>query len=279
MEHADRRAASDRRELTVLTRHAIARRADTDGVDAAVVERDYVLAHIVAQLYRLKLADGGRLVFKGGTALRFVHLGAYRYSADLDFTLIDGSAVAAAAAMVEVLGAARQHAELPMLELAEGNSPLIEYVGPLAAGRPRRIKVDFSDSEVVESVERRTMMPDVWPDLPQSVPFDVYAIEEIAAEKVRCIIQRVQCRDLYDIFRLVDDAGVSLTDVRPCFERKAEAKGIDPASFDDRFQDRLDRYRRRWDTEMSEHIADPPRFDDVVRVVRRHLRSALMIGS
>jgi hypothetical protein len=30
---------------------------------------------------------------------------------------------------------------------------------------------------------------------------------------------------------------------------------------------------------MSEHIADPPRFDNVVRVVRRHLRSATLIGS
>jgi predicted nucleotidyltransferase component of viral defense system len=279
MEHDDRRAAGDRQELTVLTRHAITRRADTDGVDAAVVERDYVLAHIVAQLHRLKLADGGRLVFKGGTALRLVHIGAYRYSADLDFTLIDGSPESAARAMADVLEAAREHVELPLLALTEGHSPVIEYVGPLEGGRPRRIKVDFSESEVVESVERRTMLPDVWPDLPEAVPFDVYAIEEIAAEKVRCIIQRVQCRDLYDIFRLVQDAGVSLADVRPCFERKAEAKGIDPASFEDRFQDRLDRYKRRWDMEMSEHIADPPRFDDVVRVVRRHLRSATLIGS
>ena len=73
----------------MLTRHAITRRADHDGVDAAVVERDYVLAHIVAQLHRLQLADGARLVFKGGTALRLVHIGDYRYSADLDFTLIN----------------------------------------------------------------------------------------------------------------------------------------------------------------------------------------------
>ena len=36
----------------MLTRHEIVRRADDDGVDAAVAERDYVLAHIVAQLHR-----------------------------------------------------------------------------------------------------------------------------------------------------------------------------------------------------------------------------------
>ncbi len=42
------------------------------------------------------------------------------------------------------------------------------------------------------------------------MPFDVYSLEEIAAEKLRCVIQRVQCRDLYDIFRLVKDTHVSL---------------------------------------------------------------------
>jgi len=52
----------------VLTRHVLTRRADTDGVDAAVVERDYVLAHVVAQFHHARPEDGGRLVFKGGTA-------------------------------------------------------------------------------------------------------------------------------------------------------------------------------------------------------------------
>ena len=163
----------------MLTRHAITRRADADGVDAAVVERDYVLAHIVAHLSRAKPADGGRLVFKGGTALRLVHIGEYRYSADLDFTVIDGSAVAATAGMAEVLEAARRHAGMPVLELTEGESPAIAYIGPLEAGKSRRIKLDVSDSELVESVEQRTILQDVWSDLPRPVPFEVYPIEEI----------------------------------------------------------------------------------------------------
>ena len=75
----------------MLTRHAITRRADTDGVDGAVVERDYVLTHIVAQLHRATMEGTARLVFKGGTALRLVHLGDYRYSADLDFTILGGN--------------------------------------------------------------------------------------------------------------------------------------------------------------------------------------------
>ena len=260
----------------MLTRHAITQRADADGVDAAVVERDYILARVVAQLHRATPEDGGRLVFKGGTALRFVHFGEYRYSADLDFTVIDGSAGPAVSAIADALAAARQHAGLPYLELVNADAPAIGYVGPLGAGKPRRIKLDVTVDELTESVDKRTIR-DIWPDLPDPVASGVYPLDEIGAEKLRCIIQRVQCRDLYDLFRLTQDMSVSLAEIRPLFERKARAKGLDPSSFRDRFEDRIERYKRRWNNEMSEHIADPPRFDDVVRVIRRHLRSAALL--
>jgi hypothetical protein len=48
---------------------------------------------------------------------------------------------------------------------------------------------------------------------------------------------------LYDIFRLVEDMGVSLDEVLPLFEQKAAAKGLDPATFSDKFADRIDRYK------------------------------------
>ena len=257
----------------MLTRHALTRRADTDGVDAAVVERDYVLAHVVAHLHHARPKDGGRLVFKGGTALRFIYLPDYRYSADLDFTVLDGSTEASAAALGTVLEAAKYHVGLPHLELTGDDKPTISYVGPLAAARPRQIKLDLATDEHVESVEDRALL-NIWPDLPDAVPLAVYPIEEIGAEKLRCVIQRVQCRDLYDLFRLTEDAGLSLAEVRPLFERKTRAKNLDPGTFAQRFEDRVERYDQRWSTEMCEHLADLPRFDDVVRVVRRQLRAA-----
>jgi len=262
----------------MLTRHAITQRADADGVDALVAERDYILAHIISQLHRADPADGGSLVFKGGTALRFVHIRDYRYSADLDFSVTDGEPEPSIAALGEVLAAAKIHAGLPQLELIGDEKPSISYVGPLGASRARQIKLDVTADELVETVTQGTMQP-IWPDLPAPVAFNVYPLEEISAEKLRCIIQRVQCRDLYDLWRLTEDRGVVLDEVLPLFERKAQSKGLDPAAFPARFEDRIDRYKRRWITEMSEHLADPPRFEDVVRAVRRQLRSSgLMQG-
>ena len=105
------------------------------------------------------------------------------------------------------------------------------------------------------------------------------AVEEIGAEKLRCVIQRVQCRDLYDLYRLTEDAGLSLAEVRPLFERKALAMDLEPCTFPQRFENRVERYSQRWSTEMSEHLAGPPRFDDVLRVVRRHLRGAGLLDT
>lgn len=262
----------------MLTRHAVTRRADQDGVDAAVVERDYVLAHIVAQLHRARPTDGGSLVFKGGTALRFIHVAGYRYSADLDFSIVGGTRAPALAALSDVLDAARRHAELPHLELTVAATPAIAYIGPLGAAKPRSIKLDVAIDEHVESVEQRTISP-IWPDLPDPIAFAAYSVDEIAAEKLRCVIQRVQCRDLYDLFRLVEDVDVSLAAIKPLFERKTLAKGLDPNSFRDRFEDRIERYKPRWSDEMSDHLADPPRFTDVVRIVRRQLRDAALLES
>ncbi len=114
----------------------------------------------------------------------------------------------------------------------------------------------------------------MWPDLPDPVPFAVYPVEEIGAEKLRCVIQRVQCRDSYDLYRLTEDTEVSLAEVRQLFEQKARAQSLDPATFAQRFEDRVERYAQRWNTEMSEHLAEPPRLEDIVGVVRRHLRVA-----
>ena len=262
----------------MLTRHALTRRADEDGVDTVVVERDYVLAHVVAQLHRAKPEDGGRLVFKGGTALRFIHIAGYRYSADLDFTVLDGAAEPAVAALNAVIDAAREHSGMTHLEIVPGDPPQIAYIGPLAAGKPRTIKLDVAGDEYVESVEQGTVVAGLWQDLPEPMPFNVYPIDEITAEKLRCIIQRVQCRDLYDLYRLVDDLGVRLADIRPLFEHKAETKGLDPGSFAARFEDRAERYKRSWDAEMAVHLAAPPRFGDVIRVVRKHMRAAELLA-
>lgn len=66
----------------------ITRKADEDEMTAQTVERDYVLAHVLTAI--AERDREAQFVFKGGTSLRLCHFDDYRYSADLDFSLVNG---------------------------------------------------------------------------------------------------------------------------------------------------------------------------------------------
>src|ERR1035438_1530270 len=97
-----------------------------------------------------------RLVFKGGTLLRLRYFAGCRYSADLDFSAVDGlsnnEALGIVAAATDLC---RLRIELPMLEVSDGDTATVgvTYTGPLGS-RPRRLKLDVSDTELVESHRR-----------------------------------------------------------------------------------------------------------------------------
>ncbi len=98
-------------------------------------------------------------------------------------------------------------------------SPWVTYVGPL--GRPRRLKVDISADELVSSLTRVALQRR-WPDLPDDAAIDAYTLDEVSAEKVRCIVERLQCRDLYDMHELLDGGHVDALDAWHLYLRKAE---------------------------------------------------------
>lgn len=250
----------------------ITRRADADNVSARTVERDYVLAHAVAAISTS--AEQDILVFKGGTALRLCHFEKYRYSADLDFSVVDSTRDHALEAIANTLQSTDVSQEL-QLALTDHLPPRLSYVGPL--GRERTLKLDIADDELVVNTEHRFLLPR-WPDLPDVPEIRVYTPLEIAGEKLRCIIQRCQCRDFFDLDMLFSEFEVEPEEAAQLFRVKARHRGIDPESFSSRFGTRIDEYRRRWKTEIAEHVSGSiPYFEELERRVRRQLRRAGLV--
>lgn len=248
------------------------RQADRDRLTAATVERDYVLNHILAAIGERD--DQAAIVFKGGTALRLCHFSTYRYSADLDFSVTGDMNIPDARTLIdEALTECRELVEFPTLRLSGSEPPRIEYVGPLGS-RPRTIKLDLADNELVENTTRLPIIQR-YPDQRPSRCL-VYTLEEIAAEKLRCVIQRLQCRDLHDLYELLAVRQVDAVEIWPLFERKARQSGVDPTRFAERFLGREAEWARRWDSELAEYASgDVPHFDGALRAVRRELRFAL----
>lgn len=264
-----RRARGDGQAL--ITRGAITRIADRDGVSAPTVERDYVLTHIVEALAQREPPAG--FVFKGGTALRLCFYEDYRYSADLDFSLVGLSASDALALLRRALERCVDDIGFPELALPDADQLSIHYVGPL--GREREIKLDLADDELVLETTERSLIPR-FPDQPQErSALPTYTLEEVAAEKLRCVIQRLLCRDISDLHRLLVREGVDVETVWPLFEQKAHAKNIDPQRFAERLSAREPHYRQRWERELSDLEPDVTPFEQVIRELRRQLRDHL----
>ena len=126
------------------------------GLGDKTIEKDYVLTWVLQAISASLLRDW--LAFKGGTAIKKIYLPDYRYSEDLDFTLLDAHHTNAdLQAAIEglfpwlVREANITLATRKMEEHAGGNPTIyLNYIGPLQADIANRfLKVDFSRDEAL----------------------------------------------------------------------------------------------------------------------------------
>ena len=148
----------------------------------------------------------------------------------------------------------------------------ISYLGPLGGiGGKKRVKVDISRSEKLqfEPVMQDTFLAYSDQEAHQLL---CYPLEEVLVEKLRSVMQRMQARDFYDIWYLLEIQKMDVAFYSIEFKAKCESKGIDPADFHNKVAQRLPQYKGRWKSSMADQIHDLPDFDQAVREVMRHLK-------
>lgn len=177
-----------------------------------VVEKDYVLGWV---LWGVGQDDVLRdaWVFKGGTCLKKCYIETYRFSEDLDFTVLPGGPLSAEdvlPALHRVLDRVGEEsgvdfsvAEPRLKARPSGAEGSIYYRGPRGAPTPARIKIDLTGTE---AVVRPSVLRTIAHPFPDRFPSDgvvrCYSLEEVFAEKVRAMGERGRPRDLYDIVNL-----------------------------------------------------------------------------
>ncbi|HEC41211.1 MAG TPA: nucleotidyl transferase AbiEii/AbiGii toxin family protein [Bacteroides sp.] len=248
------------------------------GVRDQQIEKDYILSWIlqgIAQHEQLSIS----IVFKGGTVLKKVYFKDYRFSEDLDFTLIDNdiSNEQIFEWFAEVFEYVGEEANIP-LEIIDDNEDggmnfYISYVGPLGGlGANKRVKVDISRSEELQ-FEPANQDPFLGYSDQEGHQLLCYPLEEVLVEKLRSVMQRMQARDFYDIWYLLEIHEMDVTFYVNEFKAKCESKDIDPTGFHAKLDQRLPQYKGRWQTSMADQIQDLPDFDQVIREVMRHLKN------
>lgn len=195
-------------------------RADLDdrvrrwGLREDVVEKDYVLGWMLWGIGADPLL-GSTWIFKGGTCLKKCYLETYRFSEDLDFTVLEngpiqpGEVLEALAPVldrigqesgIDVLIRAPAWRSRPFGRSAEGR---VYYRGPRGSPTPASIKLDLTKDEVLVRPPVLRPISHDYPDtLPAPAQVRCYGFEEVFAEKLRAMGERARPRDLYDVVNL-----------------------------------------------------------------------------
>lgn len=256
----------------------IQRNANSKGVRDTEIEKDYILSWILWGISKHTHLSKN-LVFKGGTVLKRVYFEDYRFSEDLDFTLIENQSNNQLKIWFnEAFELIKDETNIS-LEIIDQNDHedggmnfYIQYIGPLGGfGAHKRVKVDISRSEnlVFEPVSLEVFL--AYSDQ-EEYKLLCYSLEEILVEKLRSTIQRMQPRDFYDIWYLLEIHGMDIDFYIPEYKTKCESKDVDPSAFHSNLGKRINQYKGRWEKSMNDQIKDLPNFDTVLRELNRHFK-------
>ncbi len=215
------------------------------GLREDVVEKDYVLGWVLWGIGQHEVLSTS-WAFKGGSCLKKCYIETYRFSEDLDFTVIPGGPIVQADLQPicsEILGRVAEESGInfsgrpPVFKThASGHytDGRIYYQGPRNAPQVASIKLDLSASERIARPPVLRAISHVYPEtLPPPGTVRCYAFEEVFAEKIRAMGERGRPRDLYDILNLFRHSGLRAQPqlIRAVLQEKCLSKGCQVPTF------------------------------------------------
>ncbi|MEP0813657.1 MAG: nucleotidyl transferase AbiEii/AbiGii toxin family protein [bacterium] len=270
------------------------------GLPWEILERDYLLSWILAGIGHVEsLRD--TLVFKGGTALRKCYFGDYRFSEDLDFSALPGVPT----------GGKMEHA---IRDACDAASSLLDEYAPVDIACERytekephpggqeafiiRARFHWQSQPntrvlIETTIDERVVMPAPKKKIiheygePLDAEIQVYALEEIVAEKLRAILQhaamleergwsRSRARDFYDIWRVIETYGGSMDFAHfpSLLKEKCAARKIFFNAPEDFFEERMLAYvEKTWDQFLGPLVPELPDYHTVIGALRPIVKS------
>jgi predicted nucleotidyltransferase component of viral defense system len=233
----------------MIAQAEIQRTSGALGISQDVVEHDYALGcflHFLGELPEIKHS----WVFKGGSCLAKCHFSQYRFSEDLDFTLMETILRDALTRLLDQAKEMTQTGTGIRLDVRSTAVEIIEddygkesfeakvyYEGIWRPrGSPRAIRVHANRDEPLLFPVLSLGINHSYSDAAQlpNTTMQVYALEEIVSEKLRALSGQRKyavARDLYDLWNLAK-AGVNMDSALEAFPEKCLAKGLNPTSRD-----------------------------------------------
>ena len=259
-------------------------------IPESVLERDYCLTWFLVALSRTPLRQ--RLAFKGGTALKLCYFGEYRFSEDLDFTLLKETPFETIQRELDlVFSEAQRAAGIPFRFARQDRHPhanshtfYLGYEGPLpatAAGKEVKVDITIRERLVFPLVDQPVLRSySEYADVPTHAKVRAYSLEEIAAEKLVALMDRArnEPRDLYDAWYLLTRRHVDLDQLTRAVKEKWDFRGKSLSEVTGEFSLKEAYYGKLWAVRLAAQMIQLPEFDMVFRAVKRAFRQASLSG-
>ena len=265
-------------------------------VPANTVDKDYVLGHFLNSFYSFE-NHRQIFVFKGGTCLRKCYFPDYRFSEDLDFTLLDKSFLIDKSFLEKIA----THCEtatgirfwVSSIENKrsrgedKGYKCVIYFWGanhsrnevpPPKERWHTKIEIDISFDEEILSPLTHTKIIHLYSDQDKisASEIPVYSLTEILMEKVRAFYQRSYKapRDFYDVWYLLNNVSFeNWESISAMLQKKCAFKNkvIDTSIFRDEAILKL--VSRSWNSSIAHHLPQHklPELNEVWTYLNEHL--------
>jgi predicted nucleotidyltransferase component of viral defense system len=230
-------------------------------VPLSTIERDYAQNWLLAYLAPIRMA------LKGGTGIRKVFIENYRFSDDLDFTLLEPmdkgtlyAAIQKSVIQVRDESGIQFEDEVDIFQTESGFQYKAKFriMSPIATA-PINIKLDITspmNEQILLPVQQKPIFHHFSDHL--EVLVTSYALEEIMAEKIRSLFQRTHPRDLYDIWQL--SGHVDHDQVRSILPLKCAYKKVIPNT--SLILAKKDQFEAAWDPTFRHQMKTIPSFQE-----------------
>jgi len=263
----------------MITKEELQRKAAQAGVRVQLQERDYALGWFLLGLAQEPSLSQG-MAFKGGTALRKTYFPDYRFSEDLDFTLMESMGMkdlqpGVESVLRQIKRASGMHMWIAKWKVKrevvgeEAYQARVAYVGPLGQSTsPPRIRLDLTRYECLVLSPMRRVVTHSYSDAPSgSRRVLTYRLEEMLAEKLRALLRRCYPRDVYDVWYLLRYYGERLEhrDLLQALEAKCHYKAYTFSSPEDFLRPtRRAGMPDAWNSSLKHLVSSVPSYESVV---------------
>ena len=282
----------------MILQKEIYKNRDKHEVPPSTIDKDWILGHFLNAMYSIESVRKN-FVFKGGTCLRKCYFENYRFSEDLDFTLLDKNFIIDADLINSITKQAEKNSNAKFWfenvktqihkDIKQGYEVTVRFWGadhkpnqkPLPPKRwQTKIKLDISFSEqlLLEPVQKEIMHPYSDNNIITSI-IPVYSYFEIVAEKLRALVQRNRPRDIYDNWYFSKHTlPADYCKIKTLLIQKAKNKAVDISKLEC-FVNKKKRKsnKRAWESSLKHQLSEQklPNFDDAYNNLRIFIEEIL----